>query len=192
MAKKIQKNEGPFSSPAAQPLTDWLIEQARERAANSQGLDFSTALGQIRRENPRIAEAARLEAGPKKAEVGPAFLRLMRRALEIMKAKGVGTEEAMGQSSIENPDLARAAREERGGSLYAGELRTAPGIGDKGVLMSGGVEAALDSSAYLVMLANERRNRKSISFGEALIEVGRQHPDLARAAREQALGRKLG
>jgi hypothetical protein len=185
-----KKNEGAFSS-VEQPFNNWLMEAARERASK-EGIDFTSALRQIARENPPIAEAARIEAtGPQDAETGPSFLRLMRRALGIMKAKGVSTEAAMEQAAVENPDVANAARVERGGSLYATELRPAPGIGDRRVLMSEGTEAALDPSARLVMLANERRDRKSISFGEALLEVGREHPDLVWAAREQTVGRKL-
>lgn len=187
-----KKNEGVFPAAPEQPLNKWLIEMARDRAAK-QGIDFNTAFNQISSENPQIREAARMEDGSQRdPEVGPSFLRLMRRALEIMKAKGIGTEEAMERVAVENPDLARAARQQRGGSLYATDLKPAPGIGDRQVLMSEGLEAALNPDAYLVMLANERRDRKSISFGEALIEVGREHPDLVRACREQTLGQKLG
>lgn len=184
----MAKNEGYFGPAPEQPLNNWLVNAARERASK-EGIDFSSAFEQICRENPQIREGARMEAsGSRDAEAGPSFLRLMRRALEIMKATGVGTEEGMERASVEDPDLARRARRERGGSLYATELRPAPGIGDKRVLATEGVEGALDPGKQLTLLAKERSERDGVSFGEGLVRVARQRPELAKASREQALG----
>jgi len=184
-------NKGVFGLAAEQPCNNWLIEMAQARAGN-EGIPFNDALAQIRKENPQLVEAARLEVtGGGDSNYGPNFLHLMRRALEIAKAKGLGTEEALERASFENPDVAKKARAERGGSLYAGEFQPAPGIGDTGVLMSEGVDAALDPSAHLTMLANERCREKSISYVQALTEVGLEHPALVRASREQTTGRKL-
>jgi hypothetical protein len=181
----------PFSPAPTQPINKWLIDLAKARA-EQQKIDFGIALAQIKRENPQLADAAGMEVtGGKAQDHGPNFLKLMRRALEIARAKSLDVKPAMERAAAEDPDLAEAARRERGGSLYASELLPAPGIGDKQVLMSEGVDAALDPSAQLVMLSEDRCRERSISYAEALVQIAREHPELVRAAREQALGRKL-
>lgn len=186
-----ENNRAAFSPAPEQPCNSWLIEMAQARAGNKE-IPFATALSQIKQENPPLSEAARMEAmGGESQGHGPKFLQLMRKAVAVAKAKGLDIEPAMEQIAAANPDLARAARDERGGGLYAGELQVPPGIGDKRVLASEGVEAALDPSAHLAMLAENRCRDKGISYVEALVEVGREHPLLVRAAREQTTGRKL-
>lgn len=187
---KAPKSTGVFSPAAEQPLNHWLMEMARARSEDKK-VSFADALAGIKRENPRIAEAARIEATGGKAEASPKFLQLMRRALEIAKSRGLGIETAMEHAAVENPALAQQARRERGGSLYLAELQPIPGVGDASVLMSEGVDAALDPSSHLVMLANERCRERSISFAQALSEIGSEHPALAHASREQATRTKI-
>lgn len=188
----MSEEKGPFSAAPERPLNDWLIALARDRARDGK-ISYGAALSQVLKENPRLAEAARMETtGGQDGQHSAKFLQLMQRALEIAeKSKSLTTEEALERAAVQNPELARAARDERGGSLYAGELLPVPGVGSKSVLMSEGVEAALDPSNFLVMLASERRNQKGISFREALCEVGREHPELTHAAREQTMGCNL-
>lgn len=183
-----KKNEGAFAAAPEQPFNNYLSQLAQARAEED-GTDLVSAMGKVKMENRPLADAARIEViGVPAGARGPKFMELMRRALELMKAKGLTTEVAMERVAGQDPDLARLAREERGGSLYATELKPAPGIGDRTVLLAEGLEGALDPGAHLTSLANERRDRKKISFGEALIEVGREHPALVRAARKQSLG----
>jgi hypothetical protein len=184
-------NDGAFSPMPERPCSNWILEMAKMRA-QEENIPLGDALGQIKRENPQIAEAADLEVvGAGDPNYGANFIKLMRRALEIMKAShGLTQEEALERASVQNPDLARAARWERKGSLYTGELRAAPGIGKREVLLSEGVEAALDPQTHLVMLTNERQQKNRCSWGEALLLVAREHPHLVRAAEEQVLGRK--
>lgn len=184
-------NDGPFSPAPEQRLNNWLYSLAQARAEQD-GTDIASAMGKVKRENPPLVDAVRMEVMGIPADArGPKFMQLMRRAMEIAKAKGISPQPAIEQAAAENPDLAAAARMERGGNLYAGEFRVPPGVGDRMVLMSEGIEAALDPGAHLVRLAEERQREKSISYGEALVEVGREHSQLVRAAREQSLGCKL-
>lgn len=186
----MKKTEGPFSPAPQRPLNSWLIEMA-QACAEDEKIPFAAALGKIKAENPRLAEAARMEATCGAAPgTGENFMRLMRRAMEIAKARGMSVEPAMEQAAAADPDLAAAARSERGGGLYAGELSVPPGVGDRKVLMSEGVDAALDPGAHLIVLTEGRCREKNISYREALTEIGREHPELVRAAREQALARR--
>lgn len=187
-----KENPGAFKGPAPQPISMWVLGLAKDRMKRD-GISLTAALHQIRQEDPQLAKAADSEMETRGGIEGqPNFQQLLRKALEIVKTSGRSYEEALEQASVGNPELARAARAENGGSIYNSELRVPAGIGDEQVLMSEGVDAALNPDAYLTKLAHERARERSLPFRDALTQVAREHPELTRAAHEQSIGRKLG
>lgn len=186
-----KENPGAFSPAPPQPIVRYVLELAKDRVKRD-GISLTAALSQIRNENPQLARAADMEMGTRGGIDGqPNFQQLLRKALEIAKTGGRNFEEALEQASVGNPELARAARAENGGYIYSSELRVPAGIGDKQVLMSEGVDAALNPDAHLTKLAHERARERSIPFRDALTQVAREHPELSRAHHEQVIGRKL-
>lgn len=188
-----KESNGAFGPIREQPVNQRLLEMAKARMQRD-NIGISAALAQIKNENPRLGEAAELEVtGDRNADgLAPNFLRLVRRALEIAKEKGYSFEQALEQASVGNPELAAAARAEHGGTLYYSDYRLGPGRGDTQVLMAEGIDAAMDPNQHLARLARQRAREMTMPYRQALSEIAREHPALARAAEEQALGRKLG
>ena len=108
---------------------------------------------------------------------------LSARARARSKEKGIPFVVALTEISREDPDLIAAAREEVVGDKL--EFHT---VGDPASTWN---ITAGELGQRLSELTRRRSKEKSISFREALSEIGRENSDLIRKVREETLGTKL-
>lgn len=96
------------------------------------------------------------------------------------KEKGVPYAVALVEICREEPDLAKAAREETLGRRL--EFKT---------MGSGGTMVVVDVAERVAEMAKTRAREMNVPLAVALCEVRREFPSLAHMAREQVLGRKV-
>jgi hypothetical protein len=114
----------------------------------------------------------------------PSNMRLFELAKKKVEDEGITMAQAMGRARLEWPELAEEADFE-----VTGHRRRDPASGGAGCVRAAeSGDAAPNPSELLVTLAGAFCREKRVPYTQAIIEVARAHPDLARAARRQVLG----
>jgi hypothetical protein len=165
-----------------------------EVRSKEKGIPYAVALKEISREYPGLADTARREAlggklrcetvgdpvGRQTISVVDLGQRLAEMAETRSREKNIPYSVALSEIGCEYRELAHGAREETLG------VRVTPLGGDR---RAGARDANSGRAGDEIMRMAERRaSEKNISYQSALSEVSREHPELAGAARQEALG----
>lgn len=112
-------------------------------------------------------------------------IRLAAMAQQRAREKNVSYATALSEIFSEHPRLAAEARYEVTG-VTPRPVETRGMIGHASLS-----DASIEPDEELLLLARERAKGKIITFGEALAQIGRERPELARRYRESVMHKKI-
>jgi hypothetical protein len=170
------------------------LTEAAYRLAKEKKIDFYTALIEVARQLPSLAEEAGKEAlrghAPSQAQdSGPSDgfrnkEELHRKILEREAQKGISYSAAKKEIEAEEPELTANARRE--GGMDIKDVVTLP----NGVRMIHCTEfgKTYDPNGLLARITANRAKRAQIDYKTALSDVRRDYPELTRAADLQVMG----
>ena len=188
LIKRLRSLGTPQDAAGEDSKSQQLTDLARARAAEKE-IPVSVALSEVARENPQLAQKARLEVARQKPSEGmftnqPRSKELHEAALARAKEKGISYSAALHEIEVESPDLVAAARHE--GGLQVKDVKDL-GNGLK-MVICGDTEigAVKDPAGWIVEMAKNRSKAKKVSLSEATAQIVRDYPRLAAAARRFA------